>query len=121
MQFADDQAASRVEYEDGFVLTKCDQCRQAWRERNARGIAGSPPCETCRVTLLPENEEAAEIFMTVRGQVITRGMDGMIVDINHLAVDAAMERNGVRDRRRVFEKVVRTFHHFLKERADHAG
>lgn len=111
----DDQAASRIELEDGRVLTKCDQCITAWKERNERGVIGDPPCDTCRIGLMPENEEAATIYMTVRGQVITRGMDGVVTDINHLAIDAAMERNEVRDRKRVFDQVVRAFHHFLRE------
>jgi hypothetical protein len=65
-----------------------------------------------------ENEDTAMIYMAVRGQVITRGADGAVIDINHLAVDAAIERNGVEDKKRVFEQVVKTFHHFLKERRE---
>lgn len=67
---------------------------------------------------MPENEEAAMIYSMVRGQVITRGVDGTVIDINHLAIDAAIDRNGIEDRKKTFDKVVRIFHHFLQEGED---
>lgn len=99
---------------DEYALT-CPGCREIYAERDP---PGDPPCETCQVELFEENQNAAAVYMACRGQVITRGMDGVIVDINHLAVDAAIDRNGVKDRRRVFDQVVKTFHHFLKERSE---
>lgn len=93
-----------------------------WRERNERGVPGAPPCDTCRVDLLPENEVAGNIYLETRGQVLTAGM-GQVVDINHLAVEAAVRRRRVplKMRQRVFEQVVRVFHHFLKEGEEAGG
>ena len=78
---------------------------------------GTPPCESCRVELREENENAARIFQTVRGQVITRfnGQADIVVDLNHLAVWAAIDAYGVRDRTGCFEQVLNLFHHFLAE------
>lgn len=52
-----------------------------------------PPCETCHVKPFPENEQAIRIFMIVRWQLIM-SFSGP-VDLNHLAIDAAMIREGV--------------------------
>lgn len=116
MEFADDCASSRVELDDGRVLSKCDQCREMWTDRNARGITGEPPCETCRVDLLPENEQAATVFRAVRNQVITvfNGERNVVIDLNYPAVKMIMDLYGVKDQRNCFEKVIGTFHHFLK-------
>jgi hypothetical protein len=57
------------------------------------------------VTPLPENEDALNIFFVVQTQFII-GMSGP-VDINHMAIHAAMDIYGVRDRRDCFEKVRR--------------
>lgn len=53
--------------------------------------------------------------MAVRGQVITRGMEGVIVDINIVAVESAMRIFKVKDQVDCLQKVRRTFYHFLKE------
>lgn len=53
------------------------------------------PCATCKTILLPENEDAALIYMRTRGQVITRGMDGVIVDISIPAIKDAMDAKGI--------------------------
>lgn len=77
MEFADEQASSRVVLEEGTpnerVLTKCDQCREMWRERNARGVEGEPNCGECWVDLMEENRDAAHIYQLCRRQVITAG------------------------------------------------
>jgi hypothetical protein len=52
-----------------------------------------PPCDRCRVDPLEENRDALRIFFLVRYQFIM-GFEGPI-DINHLAIDAAMKREGV--------------------------
>jgi acyl dehydratase len=75
-----------------------------------------PPCETCREDILEANQDAARIYMMTREQVIV--YRDAVIDINHLAVDAAIERNGIRDRRGCFEKVVRVFHQVLKEKRE---
>lgn len=76
---------------------------------------GTPPCGTCRVDLLEENEEAAEVYMTARRQYVTRGMEGRVVDIDFNALKVVMDLYGVRDQRRCFEAVRGVFHHFLRE------
>lgn len=107
-------AASRIELEDGTVLTKCDQCRGMHSVRNP---PTDPPCETCWVDLKPENEEVARIFQRVRGQVICRfnGETDQVMDINHLAVWAMIDGYGVKDRRDVFERVCKAFYATLKD------
>lgn len=118
MRFADSQAASTIQLEDGTVLSKCDQCRGMWKERNDRGVSGEPPCDGCRVDLLPVNAEAARVFQMCRRQVITffNGEVDREIDLNYVAVSAVMDLYGVKDRRECFEKVVRTYRYFLNER-----
>jgi len=116
MEFADDQSSSRITLDDGTVLTKCDQCRNMWAERNARGVNGDPPCESCRVELRPENEQPAMIYRAVRNQVVTvfNGERNVVIDLNYPAVKMVMDLYGVKNQRDCFEKVLGTFHHFLK-------
>lgn len=101
MQFADDQAASRLILSDGRVLTKCDQCQQMYAERNP---PGDPPCEKCRVEFREENRDAINIFYVVRNQLIM-GFSGP-VEINHQAIHEAMRLYKIRNRRECFEKVL---------------
>ena len=78
---------------DGTTLTKCDQCRQLYAERTP---PGDPPCDTCRVELMEENKDVADIFMMCRGQVIFRQEgEQMFTDISIPAVDAAMRMKGI--------------------------
>lgn len=73
-----------------------------------------PPCGSCREVLLPENDDAGEVFSMVRNQVISIGES--VVDINHIAVDAAIQRLGVENASACFHKVVRVFHNVLNDR-----
>lgn len=91
-----------------------------YAERQARGIIGDPPCDTCRVELLPENAEAGQIYFTCRGQVVTEGM-GEVIDINHVALWQAIDRYKVQEPLRVFELVNKVFHHFLAKEKDKSG
>jgi hypothetical protein len=81
---------------------------------------GTPPCESCRVELKVENEDAARIFMIVRGQCRTRfnGKYDVVVDLDHNAVWAAIDAYGVKDRTGTFEKVLNLFHQLLKEQRE---
>lgn len=121
MEFHDDQASSRVEFDDGTVLTKCDQCRQMWRERNERGIEGRPPCGTCKVELMPDNEDAARIYLLCRSQLIVVG-GGMgkpyILDIMHEPIHRAMDLYAVKNKAQTFKLVLFTAHHFIKRQHD---
>jgi len=77
----------------------CDDCRAMYAERKP---PGKPPCYTCRVDPMLENIDALRIFFIVRYQLIM-GPGGPI-DINHLAIDAAMQREGI-EGRECFNKV----------------
>lgn len=104
-----------VELEDGTVLTRCDNCRQAHSERTP---PTDPPCSECRVDLLEENEETARIFNLVRNQVITAGPDNMPIDLNYGTVLDIMDLYGVTDKRYVLESVRSTFYHTRKKKEE---
>ena len=70
-----------------------------------RNPPDAPPCSVCRILPEPENTEALKIFFLTQNQFIM-GVNGP-VDINHLAVHAAMELYGVKNRRECFGKVMR--------------
>jgi hypothetical protein len=74
-----------------------------WAERNERGIEGDPPCEDCRVDLLPENDDAQRIFYIIRYQLIMG--PGGPVDIIHSAVRDAIKDCNIRKPLECFEKV----------------
>lgn len=90
--------------------SKCPGCREIYGMRTP---PEDPPCnEKCpERVLLPENEEAARIYMMTRGQVISIG--DTVIDINHLALWAAIDRVGVNDPLRCFEMVTKVFYHML--------
>ena len=98
------------------MLTACDQCRTAYAERTP---PGEPPCNICRVELIPENREAAEIYMITRNQVITAGM-GQVLDISIPAIKIVMDLHprGISDQWTCLSKVRAAFHHFKKEEED---
>ena len=72
---------------------------------------GTPPCGQCRVELLEENAEVAQIYMLTRRQVITVGA-GQVADLSIPAVKIAMDLYGVRDQKACLNRVRRVFHHF---------
>jgi len=73
-----------------------------------------PPCQSCKVELSDTNEEAASVYNMTQNQVIS--VQNVVVDINHLAIDACMRRLGVRDERTCFNKVVALFHEITKSK-----
>ncbi|MFA6336078.1 MAG: hypothetical protein WCX48_11125 [Bacteroidales bacterium] len=99
------ESSSKKTLDDGTVLTRCDQCREMWKDRNARGVDGDPPCDDCRVELLKENHDAVRVFFLTQNQLIM-GPSGPI-DINQLAVHAAIDLYGIKDRQGCFDKVMR--------------
>ena len=94
----------------------CPTCRKIYSSRNP---PEEPPCETCRVDLMEENDEAARIYMLCRGQVIVGG--DQVLDINHMAVWEAIDRYGVQEPVGCFEKVNRAFHHMLARQREERG
>ena len=95
-------------------------CHYCQRKNAERKPPAPPPCDSCRVELMEENEDAARIFNAVQGQVLTRfnGKYDVVTDINQLAVWAAIDAYGVRDRTGCFEKVCRLFFAMLKEQRE---
>lgn len=89
----------------------CDQCRAARAKRNP---PEEPPCDECWVDLMPENREAAEIYMMTRGQIISAGM-GQVIDISIPAVKIVMDLYEIRNQKKCLAKVRTAFHHFLKK------
>ena len=62
-----------------------------------------PPCETCRVELMPDNKEASMVYNIVQNQFIM-GFNGP-VDLNQSAVWECIDRYRVKDPIKVFERV----------------
>lgn len=89
----------------------CPGCQEMYSRREPEQ---EPPCETCKTELLRENEEAAAVFSVVRHQVIV--VHSVVVDVNHLAVDAAMKRMNVKDERKCFHRVTKLFHSLLADK-----
>lgn len=67
---------------------------------------GDPPCSTCRVDPLEENKDALSVFFEVRYQLIM-SMNGP-VSINHVAIDNAINRRGIKGRQSCFDKITKT-------------
>ena len=74
-----------------------------------------PPCDTCRVELDRNNQEAVKIYNLVHGQVLLRfdGERDHIVDLNHLALWKMIEMYRIKNPAEVFERIYRTFHELL--------
>jgi hypothetical protein len=62
--------------------------------------------------LLPENEDAEKVYLTVRDQYIMAPMGGP-VSINQLAIHEAIRLYGVEYPQDCFEKVVMLGRHFI--------
>lgn len=125
MRFSDSWAASKIVLDDGRVITKCDQCREVWAERNQRGVDGSPPCDECRVNLKKENEIPAEIYRLVRGQVrfYFNGECSKVADIDHNAVWNMIDHypKRISDPWKVFNRIIHTYHSLKKEQDGNQG
>ncbi len=94
MKFQDFQASSALEMADGTVLSACDRCRLDHEGKE-------PPCETCRIDLIEENGQAAEIYFMCRYQTVQfqeqeNGEAVVRTDISIPAVEAAMRILGVK-------------------------
>lgn len=60
---------------------------------------------------MEENADAVQIYLVCQNQLIM-SMSGP-VDINHLAIHAAMRLYRIKDRRTCFEKVIKLSNHFM--------
>ena len=87
-----------------------------WQERNARGIEGSCPCDTCRVELDAGNEEAAQVFQLVRWQTVTTEYgEWRTVDLSLSAVKIAMDLHAVQDQKACLLRVRNLWYHVQAE------
>lgn len=71
------------------------------------------PCSTCKVELFDGNQDAAKIYLKVRGQLIV-GISG-VVDLNQSTLISVMELYRVENKVKCFEKVMSVFREFQKE------
>ncbi len=96
-----------------------------WAERNARGVDGDPPCDDCKVDLLPCNVIPFRIYLLICGQVRTYfdGERTREIDLDHtslwMMIDNYPER--IVDKWEVFSKVTKAFRHFLNKRNENQG
>ena len=86
----------------------CDVCRATYAGMDP---PKDPPCGECKPNLLAGNQDAVDVYMLTRGQVVTAGM-GSVVDISFPAVKVAMDLLCVKDQRDCFMKVRHLFHEF---------
>jgi hypothetical protein len=96
----------------------------------ARNPPQEPCCDTCtderkRVELLPENEQAAKIFLMCRGQCECRwnGEQDIEIDLHHPSLWKAIEKypGGVKDEWGTFQKVNRAWHESQRKKRDNEG
>ena len=96
----------------------------------ARNPPQEPCCDTCtderkRVDLLPENEQAAKIFLFTRSQCELRwnGEQDIEIDLNHVALWKAIEKfpGGVNDEWGTFQKISRAWHTAQQLKRDSEG
>lgn len=90
----------------------CEQCKLTWE-----ALKKKPDCTKCLPAILPGNEAILSVYNAVQGQVITAGMSGIVIGLNHSAVWKYMEKYEMENQLEIFEKVTKLFHHFLSEDA----
>jgi len=112
MRYKIDQDAYRLVLSDGTVITKCDRCREMYRERIP---PQEPPCTNCHVELMPENADAIQVYEFTKLQTVTTEInDKRYIDINIIAVKDAMEIFEVKNKKRCLIDVKRLFYEFLE-------
>ena len=79
---------------------RCLGCREIYAERNP---PEEPPCYTCRILPFEENVDALKVFLITRYQFVSDSVGP--IDINHLAIESVMKREGIEDRQ-TFDKVL---------------
>jgi hypothetical protein len=77
----------------------------------------TPPCKTCKITPLPENEEAIQVYLDCRHQYAPP-VPHKPLDISLPAVEASMRIHNVKDMEGCLSKVRRLFYHFLDNGGD---
>ena len=93
----------------------CEVCKEFFKKKEVKPICGGFKCGKGMVDpLLEENEDAIFILEKVLNQAIFIGMEGVPVDLNHIAVERAIERYGIENQEDCFEKVLLAWHHIAK-------
>ena len=64
---------------------------------------------------MEENDEAGNVYMTTRGQIITMGEHGKIVDISIPAIKTVMDLLGIKKQKECLNTVRKLFFELLKE------
>lgn len=98
-----------MEWHDEYAAT-CPACHDLGKYSKQ----GPAACDDCRPELHPENEDVAMIYIMTRGQVITGGMDGVVIDISIPAVETAIRLRGIHPDNgwETMRRVRTLFHHF---------
>ena len=91
-------------------------CPGCWEIYDSRKPPEMPPCETCKIELLEENADAGAIYNLVKRQVII-SMD-TVIDLNYGTVIEIMKLYGIKNQKQCLNKVIHTFHHFLRKRKE---
>lgn len=80
---------------------ECEGCKAMYGNRKP---PEEPPCDTCRVDILPENADALKVYLLTRSQYIM-SFNGP-VDINHIAVWEVIDRYNIVKPVETFERVI---------------
>ena len=99
-----------VRWNDNHV--PCEVCRRLYAKREG---SPEPPCDDCQVILTTSNQDIAEIFLTIRNQVLlTAG--GEIVGLNLSAVYPLLDVYEIVDKKRAIILIQRVFNKLQEER-----
>lgn len=85
----------------------CEACRHFAKKRGEK-----PNCKECLPEILPENQEAIEVYTQVRNQAICVGMEP--VDLNYGAVKIIMDLFEVENQRDCFGRVITMWNHIAE-------
>ena len=72
-----------------------------------------PPCDICIPPLMDENKDAFNIYQKCQNQIIMSG-SGEAIDLNFHSIGFLLDLYDIQNKRRVFEKVLTVFQHFLQ-------
>ena len=86
----------------------CEACKTIYSTKDP---PQEPPCGDCRPELLPGNEDAVNVYLLTRNQVVMIGME-TVADISIPAVKIMMDLLEVMDQRDCMMKVRHLFHEF---------
>lgn len=68
----------------------------------------SPPCDTCYVELMPENEQTFYTYGLVRNQINITGM-GDVIGLDYNSVISTIKLYDIANPRQIFEDIIYLF------------